>query len=251
MKTLKASTILPVLIIALITACGPYDCLDCGNPVDADVVLMDAKGNPLKNRELFVSGSVYEQTQTTDENGHAHFEFFWSPAIKDAHSCWAIQAKEDQLIMVNLILSPNVNGRYSEGKYLVRDTIIMDSLTKFKIRVKTSRNDLKGLYFKVGNDGLWPLDNPFYCPLSGPYGLPQSGTNLDYSVRQPLKREFLTRNFFTNTPQLDTTINLKVYANTAFQVDCNVGYWGEPKSEKKNITIDATASRDSVLLIEF
>ncbi len=224
-------------------------------PIAATVTVTDLKGNALKNRDVSLSGyRIYsKRVQKTDEKGQTQFDFYWY-GNNSGCAIWAIQAVENtDFKMVNLMLAPNCGGP-NEGKVTLRDSIRMDSLKTMTIRVKTPRSDLNSLSLIVARDvGITPLNEAFngsdypsyveYNYNNGQYGNPK--------VRQEIRQTFLEHRKPTNTPMLDTTFQVKVFANVAFKVTSGVNFTTEPKYLTRSVSVSATASRDSVLLIQF
>lgn len=238
-------------------SCSDADCTDCGVPVEATVILTDAKGQALKNRQVSASGWTFRrQAKLTDDKGHAYFSFFWNQYNESGPAIWAIQSLEDaDFKMVNLMVSPTGGGN-TGNKITVTDTIKMDSLTTFKVRVKTSRTDLTYMRLSAIHEGMKMGPN-LRDPISGTEYLQNAqtrlvGQNSFFLISQKLERVFLLHEKTTTTPQLDTTFQMKVFANTAFTVTCDMYYKTTPPSDsRKKQTISATASRDSVLLLQF
>jgi hypothetical protein len=249
--------ILSLFTILLQSSCSEADCTDCGEPVEATVILTDAKGQTLKNRQVSVSGWLMtRQTQSTDDKGRAHFNFFGAGFNESGPAVWVIQSLEDaNWKMVNLMVSPTGGGGTSP-KLTITDSIKMDSLTTFKVRVKTSRTDVTYLRLSVLHEGM-KIGPKLSDPINGTeyFQNPQTRAvgNISYFlIRQNLERVFLLHEKATSTPQLDTTFQMSVFANTAFTVNCNMYYKTTPTTQSDlKRTVSATASRDSVLLIQF
>lgn len=249
---MKKSNIMQLLLFSvfvLITACTivNFEWKNGEEHVDATVTLTDVNGKVLRNKILFVEGyGIGRSEKVTDEKGLAHFDFYWNTYNESGAALWAIQAEEESNFkMVNLVFSPSGNNG---TKSTIIDTIKMDSLRAFKIRVKVSRTDLIALNLAVKHEGMDTLPKIF----SG--GSAISGTQSSrggYKVRQELKRVFLNHSQNTNTPQLDTTFQLNVYAHAYFDINCNVQFKTNPTSSNQKYTISETYPRDSIFLIQF
>jgi hypothetical protein len=248
--------ILSLPLFLLQSSCSDDGCKDCGIPVEATVILTDAKGQPLKNRQVSASGWTFtRQAKLTDDKGRVNFSFFWNQYNESGPAVWVIQSLEDaNLKMVNLMVSPTAGGNTSQ-KLTITDSIKMDSLTTFKVRVKTSRTDLTYLRLSATHEGMKFSD--LRDPISGIeyFSNPQTrvvNRTPYFLISQKLERVFFLHEKATTTPQLDTTFQMKVFANTAFTVNCDIYYKTTPPTQSNlKRSISATASRDSVVLIQF
>lgn len=226
-------------------------------PVEATAIITDGKEQALKNRLVSASGyGLSRITGLTDENGHVHFNFLWYVYNESGPAIWVIQPVEDTIFkMVNLMVTPGDGGIGGSSKLTIRDSLKMDSLTSFKVRVKTTRTDVNFLSLSVLHEGMNPLPDPIkgYEYWGNAERTPHIiGQNSNFIIRQKRKQVFLEHRKTTNTPQLDTTFQMKVFANTPFTVDCYMTYKTAPMgSVILKRTISATASRDSVLLLQF
>jgi hypothetical protein len=225
---------------------------DCGHcrivPVEANVTLADASGKALKQKNLILSGyGIYpKRAQLTDENGQTQYLFDWS-YNGSGKALWVIQAEETtDYQMVNLLSAPS-GGNGSEGTVTLRDTIKMDSLVNFKIRVKTNRTDVTYLSLSALREGIAPLTRNF----SGTYeSFYYNGRTTESPVYQSIKRVFLNHYAPTSTPQLDTTFSLKVFARTGFKIAATMSFRPN-NSTTQNFNIPAKSARDSTFLIQF
>ncbi|MDZ7877627.1 MAG: hypothetical protein U5L45_08150 [Saprospiraceae bacterium] len=232
--------------------------LDNASPVEAAVTLVDFKGQPLKNRVVFVEGyGTIRKEQLTDDKGQTQLNFNWDGYNESGTSVWAIQAVEDTSFkMTNLLFSPN-GGHGNSRKYTIADTIRMDTLRPLKIRVKTNRTDLEYLRLQVSYEGIG-LDRlksygGFYS--TGTQTIPVYRDSPSWSsyywIKQPVNRSFVNHGKTTTTPQLDTTFQTRVFAHTNFKILCLILYKNTPKENIKELTFNPTVSRDSVLLLAF
>jgi hypothetical protein len=249
--------ILSLFTILLQSSCSDAGCTDCGVPVEATVILTDVKGQILKNRQVSVSGwTLTRQAQLTDDKGRVQFSFFWNQYNESGPAIWAIQSLEDaNWKMLNLMVSPT-GGGYTSQKLTITDSIKMDSMATFKVRVKTARTDVTYLRLSAIHEGM-KIGPKLNDPISGTESFqnPQTrtiGNRSDFLIRQKLEQVFLLHEKATNTPQLDTTFQMRVFANTAFTVNCYMEYKTTPQTQSSlKRTVTATASRDSVMLIQF
>ena len=224
------------VLIGLNTGCQSDSSGSIKAPVDVTLTLTDTKGNVLKNRSVSLSGFDVKspQNKQTDANGQAQFSFVWS--TDDYGTAWACQATEDaDFKMVNVMMSPRCCGPGMSGQVTVRDTVKMDSLKAFKVRLKSKSTNVTSLNVQVTRDGIEPLPLPF------------TGKSSTREGRQDIRRTFFSQIFKVNSTQLDTTLSMKVYQNTSFDLRI--------QSDKGSIygpyTAGAWVNRDSVYLIEF
>lgn len=236
------------------SSCFVFDSGDCGPcrvvPVEANVTLADASGKALKQTTVILKGYVInqERPQLTNENGQTQYQFDWQ-YNGSGSAFWVILAEETaDYQMVNLLTSPNGYNE-SEGTVTLRDTIKMDSLVYFKIRVKTNRTDVANLSLSALREGIDPLPAKF-SGGSNISGFDYSGRSTESPVYRAIKKDFLKHNAPTSTPQLDTTFSLKVFARTAFKINATMGFKTNT-STTQNFNVPAKAARDSIFLIQF
>ncbi len=255
MKNFNLSYFLLLISFSCLTSCTePIGASEVVVPVEATAIITDAKGKVLKNRLISVSGYAgLRQTGLTDENGRAHFSFLWSVYNESGSASWALQPVEDTLFkMVHLMISPT-NGGSRSSKITITDSLQMDSLTNFKVRVKIARSDVSYLSLSVLHEGMEPLPDPIkgYESFSGAQTVPfVPGQNSNFIIKQKRKRIFLEHGKNTSTPLLDTTLQMRVFAHTPFTINCGISYKNNTDAQQKR-TVSATASRDSVVLIQF
>jgi hypothetical protein len=227
---------------------------DCGPcrvvPVEANVTLADASGKVLKQTTVILKGYGInkERPQLTDENGQTQYLFDWQ-YNGSGEAFWVILAEETtDYQMVNLLTSPKSYNE-SEGTVTLRDTIKMDSLAHFKIRVKTNRTDVANLSVSALREGIDPLPQKF-SGSSGISGFNYNGRTTESPVYRAIKKDFLKHNAPTSTPQLDTTFSLKVFARTGFKIAATMGFKTNT-TITQNFNVPAKTARDSVFLIQF
>lgn len=142
-----------------------------------------------------------------------------------------------------MLVSPNTHGE-QDGKITIWDTLFMETLTPFKIKVKTQRNDVEFVNIKIQKDGLNFDENKFL-------GYSSAGIQNVVSLRQDLASELPNNLVQSSTPKLDTIIEVKVFEISEFNLNCTFGYTNSPTAISKKVKISSSFPRDSVLFIKF
>ena len=109
--------------------------------------------------------------------------------------------------------------------FCLAQTACLDTLKTMSVRLKTNRSDVRSV--SVNAD----IRN-------------------DYSatVKKKVDRALGSFSVFTNQPQLDTTVQIKVFAKAAFQLSSTL-YFANNLSTRRDTTIKAFANRDSVVFV--
>ena len=224
---MKSPYIVVLLFCLAQIACrARYECLDCdAAPVEINVVIADMSGKPLTNKKVTAEGFRINQAAISDINGRVSLSFKWFSDPDAGQKAWRVSVAEanDSYKTLDFIEGPSYTPLQ---KYTINDTIKMDTLKTMSVRLKTNRSDVRSI--SVNAD----IRN-------------------DYSatVKKKVERTLGSFSVFTNTPQLDTTVQIKVFAKAAFQLSSSMYFGNNPLNTRRDTTIKAFANRDSVVFV--
>jgi hypothetical protein len=229
------------ILLVLICLSNP-SCMyrGCTQGFATTLTVLDMSGKPIKGRKVkalksfssfFGSLSSSDQlltTAITDANGQALLRYNLS--ISDSSQDFCVLTAEDDALLKTVKVATHTLGNTCGSIKKLTETIQMDSLVPFKIRFKTSRDDVKSFQVNVTNDP---------------------------SLMQPqnfnfIKRIFIDSSINTTTPKLDTIINTLVYSKADFMMWNSMSFKNAPVFISKGLTLmKSDVNRNLVFLQEF
>ncbi len=215
-----------------VSSCFFLDCECCGcegGIFEAQVAVVDMDNKPIKDIAV---GSKWQYSLTisrvsTNEQGQAAFKINWGPDVSTSLTLAATDGAGYKA--VNYLEGPY---RYTPEHKVITfiDTIKMDVLRPISIRLSTKRTDVKNVALFVERN-----DYPY----------------LTSQYKKVERRSFITLNNATNTPQLDTTIQVNVYSKASFNIYGRLSFKNAPVDSSYGIFVPDYANRDSVFLLAF
>jgi hypothetical protein len=203
---------------------------------ETTVTVVDMDGKPVKERIVKAlkgfnfSGRVPTDSRlggssaTTDANGQVVLKYELN--ISSSSQDYMVIAADDDILFkcVNVITHTVPTEKTSTIKKT--GTLKMDSLVPFKIRFKTSRDDVNGL--RVIVNSKLPLGDDI------------------------IHNNFMDVQISTSTPKIDTIISTKVYSKASFIMSNGMLFKNEPTYIAKNNTfISSFDNRNTIYLQEF
>ena len=198
-------------------------------PVDQTCYVLSLDGKPLEGREVKLSGAgilhitAAKKTAFTDVTGKVNFKFDWQEVHESGSNSWYLDATTgSNLMAVNRLRDPNQLFGSTGKKTTSIDTIRMDSIEPFKIKLKS-----------VVRIRLFDLQLISY-----------ESYNPDFEFLK--LRDVPVANAF-----LDTIINVNVYKNTIFRVSVNYSYSDKVGGKGSSYYIKPIVPRDKVYEVIF
>ncbi len=206
--------------------------------------VVDMDNNPVKNREVIMftlpeshnpsmanllSPVIFDKTSTTTDNiGNIKLAYILKTDCEMNFSR-AFIVKEDSLFKaVDFVKhSVNINQKTAIDRIKLSDTIRMDSLVPFKMRIKSSKNNVSKLYMRVASSNLYG------------YSIDTLYRTFKYSFGEPISSQLI-----------DTTIVTQVYSKRQFYMKNDIKLSDSSIIQGKPYFIDRNINRNVIFLYE-